>query len=115
MSLLKPQVKVLNTSGRFAFKVHRERAEGMLFEGSAVYEAPTLIRLTATVRMTSEMAAGPIRRQGPRVRKADSSHGDAGRGFTLRARYTTVHTPNSPTYEPVLRFESSQIGRKREV
>jgi hypothetical protein len=86
---------VLSTTGRRAFAVHRERAQGMLLEGSAVYESAGRIRLTATVRTTSEMAMGPIAKHGPRVRRADSSHGDSGRGLVGVRKTLHIHIGRS--------------------
>jgi hypothetical protein len=109
---LNSRVKVLTPHGRFTFATHRAHAEGMLLEGSAVYESPRLIRLTCAVRTTPEMYLTP-RVEVTKARRADSSHGDAGRVDVVRAA-KTLSIPNGPVVREVVPGTFTEF-RRREV
>lgn len=59
----------------------------MLLNGEATYEGPSELRLSGAVKQSLESAP---RNYAPRVRRAGSSHGDAGRGLISVRRFLHI-------------------------
>jgi hypothetical protein len=88
---LNSRVTVLSAAGRFVLAVHRERAQAMLICGEATYESPGRLRLSGAVKQSLEAAP---KHYAPKPRRADSSHGDAGRGLVSVRRVLHIGVNN---------------------
>jgi hypothetical protein len=73
------RVTLITASGQRVKEVGRDVANDMVLSGQVIAESAKVIRLTDFACFTSEMSRGSI--HGVRSRRADSSSGDAGRGW----------------------------------